>query len=463
MESHAQSVEDYLIEGLSFKLAPGASYVSNRRSVSFFPQGGNSYSSAGVKVIRIALTGEGWLDPSTVRIMYDLNNVSTDPDPGHDKYLRTVGGPWSFFRRMRLLAGGTVIEDIDNYNRTHQQFHTLVSRNKRINDTIEGFGLEADILRFRGAHPDGLPVQDAANYLGISKGLARTALFKPLSGLFTQSKFIPLRYCPLVLEFELVGDPNDPIIWPTVGHSGITGDFDQNNCSNEWMISQVQLKVDLLTLDSSLENEYASHLLAGKSLPINYDTYISQMQTISDYNYSCNITRSLTRLKSVFLNFNGQGIGESVPGALPGIGAECRKDFNDFYHPSGDWLEQFQDKELEIQIQLGSKMFPEYPIRSCQEAFTQLIKCLGIQNSAFHGVDILPLEYRSHKFIVGIDTEKILEAGFTGMNTKAGDLMTIKIKQASGIDRSNICDKLFITLHSDQILNIRDTGVEVFD
>ena len=37
MESHAQSVEDYLIEGLSFKLSPGASYVTNRRSVGFFP------------------------------------------------------------------------------------------------------------------------------------------------------------------------------------------------------------------------------------------------------------------------------------------------------------------------------------------------------------------------------------------------------------------------------------------
>ena len=67
MESHAQSVEDYLIEGLSFKLAPGASYITNRRSVSFFPQGGNAYSSNGVKVARIALTGDGWLDPSTVR------------------------------------------------------------------------------------------------------------------------------------------------------------------------------------------------------------------------------------------------------------------------------------------------------------------------------------------------------------------------------------------------------------
>ena len=80
--------------------------------------------------------------------------------------------------------------------------------------TLEGFGQEADILRFRGAHPDGLPTQAPGNYGGIGKGRAMTALFKPLSGLFTQTKYIPLKYCPLVLEFEIVNDPNDPVIWP---------------------------------------------------------------------------------------------------------------------------------------------------------------------------------------------------------------------------------------------------------
>ena len=57
MEATAQSVEDFLIDGLSFKLRPGASYITNRRSVSYFPQGGNQYSPNGVKVIRLMLTG----------------------------------------------------------------------------------------------------------------------------------------------------------------------------------------------------------------------------------------------------------------------------------------------------------------------------------------------------------------------------------------------------------------------
>ena len=72
-------------------------------------------------------------------------------------------------------------------------------------------------------------------------------------------------------------------------------------------------------------------------------------------------------------------------------------------------------------------------------------------------------EYRSHKLIIGIDTEKILEAGWTGINTKAGDLMCIKVKQASGITQAKICNKMYITLHADCILTIRDSGCEVFD
>ena len=213
MESHAQATEDYLIEGLSFKLAPGASYVTNRRSVTFYPQGGNSYAPNGVKVIRLALTGDGWLDPSTIRVMFDLTNLDTE----FNHTLKTISGPWSFFRRMRLMAGGTIIEDIDNYARTHEMFHKFVSPAKRQKDTTEGFGIEGDILRNRGtgAHPDGLPGQNALTYFGIPPGLGRTVLFKPLSGLFAQQKYIPLRYCPLILELEVVNDVNDPIVWPS--------------------------------------------------------------------------------------------------------------------------------------------------------------------------------------------------------------------------------------------------------
>ena len=39
VEAMANSVEDYLIDGLSFKLSPGASYVTDRRSVTWYASG----------------------------------------------------------------------------------------------------------------------------------------------------------------------------------------------------------------------------------------------------------------------------------------------------------------------------------------------------------------------------------------------------------------------------------------
>jgi hypothetical protein len=64
------AVEDQIIDGLDFKLKPGASYVLNRRFVTFQPSGSNIYTSR--SLIRVVLTGANdWLDPSTLRVMFD--------------------------------------------------------------------------------------------------------------------------------------------------------------------------------------------------------------------------------------------------------------------------------------------------------------------------------------------------------------------------------------------------------
>ena len=114
MEHHVQSVEDSLIGGLSYKLKNGASYVTDRRSVTFFASGGNQYSSAGVKVMRFNLASDAWMDPSTFRIQFQLNNKSFVAD-GINFVLPLSWNPAVFFRRCRITAGGQVIEDIDDF------------------------------------------------------------------------------------------------------------------------------------------------------------------------------------------------------------------------------------------------------------------------------------------------------------------------------------------------------------
>ena len=117
MKHHAQSIDDALIGGLSYKLKPGASYVTNRRSVSYFASGGNTYSPNCVKVMKFNLTGDQWLDPSTFRVAFQLKNHNGHTSGSVPVPIKVQPLSWNpavFFRRARLICGGQVIEDIDD-------------------------------------------------------------------------------------------------------------------------------------------------------------------------------------------------------------------------------------------------------------------------------------------------------------------------------------------------------------
>ena len=60
---------------------------------------------------------------------------------------------------------------------------------------IQGFDSRVD-------KDDGAITQ--ATRLGIPGGSRKYVSFKPLSGLFNQEKFLPLRFCPITIELELV-------------------------------------------------------------------------------------------------------------------------------------------------------------------------------------------------------------------------------------------------------------------
>ena len=458
MEGVANTVEDRLVDGLSFQLKPGASYITERKSVTYHPQGSNIYSTNGTKLIKLLLTGDQWLDPSTFRIMFELQNNENPANGNGHMQLRPLGGPHTFFRRMRILCGGQVVEDIDNYNRVHQMFTILNAKDANINERAEAFGQQFD-------NHYGLAF-DRTTVSGIAPGEAQTVLFKPCSGLFNQPKMLPIRYMPITIELELVHDNTEPIVSATtVGQDNFdVSNAATGNTSLLWQIQNVQVKCDVVTLDNQLDNSYAEHLLSGKALPINYQTYVSQKQSILSGNNGSqkvrlNVTRALTRLKNVFITLDKPAAGQNY--------APKFKEWNSFYSPMEDYTGAQRNswaaagEIADFQVQIGSKLFPEYPIRSHAEAYYQLRKTLG-KHDQHNSFDITQHEYRCRKFIMGIDMEKVLEAGYTGINTRAGDLMNIRFDHATP-DADKWAQSLHIVLTSDQILEVRDSGVQVFD
>ena len=110
---------------------------------------------------------------------------------------------------------------------------------------------------------------------------------------------LPLRYAPVTIEMELVRDRTEPIYRGDVSPNA--ADINNNNNADSWSITNVQVKTDVCVLDNALDNSYAQHLLSGKSLPISYNTFVSQMQTITGQDAPLiNVSRALTRLKSLF-------------------------------------------------------------------------------------------------------------------------------------------------------------------
>ena len=262
-------------------------------------------------------------------------------------------------------------------------------------------------------------------------------MFKPLVCIFNQDKLIPIRYCPLQIKLELINNGADAAFVDLVIAGG--------KYTTHRGISDIQCKCDLLILDSSLDNEYASHILSGKPLPINFSTWNQTSQsTGNDNDFSTHINRSLTRLKSAFITSGNNESGRD-------------KEVDIFYHPvASSTSDQYDlNDEHQVCIQIGSKLVPEYPITSVTGALYQLKKAVGTPFQMY------ARRYRTHKYINGFGLEKFSGAGFTGMNTKAGDLLTLSSRDCADGINGNIPTRVYCCLYYECVLKIKDPGVEM--
>ena len=69
---------------------------------------------------------------------------------------------------------------------------------------------------------------------------------------------------------------------------------------------------------------------------------------------------------------------------------------------------------------VGSKMYPDCPIRSYAECFYNLRKSLGVQANHLHAADIKGHESRNRKFGVGFDTNKCKDWNSQELTLKTG-------------------------------------------
>jgi hypothetical protein len=441
MEQHVANLEPLLIENLSFKLKESAQYITSRRQVTYYASGSNVYSTVGgTRTLTVTMNGSEWIDPSTVHLQYDLRN--TAPSTGV-KSVRPVSGAHCFFQRLRIMTGhGTLVEDISDYNQVHELFSNMKPREEVDNDDILSFGAR---------------VQDTAVTAGALRGVPAgqhmTVSFKPLCGLFSQEKYLPLKYLNgLTLEFTLVNDSEDCIISEPVVDGA---QFTAINTSKSWQIENVQVKAQVVSLDNTMQNQYDKHMLDGGNLPIRFSSIVTSKQHIgtASNDIAINVTRAFSKLKSLYVTMyrNPNNVG--------------MKKFNYFMHPIGvattGNVFYARGHELAFHASIGNRNFPEFPIASISEAYTHLKQASGqkTMSPTFN-------QYLEHKFAFGLDLETVSHVGFTGLNTKNGELLTIRLKAENGNvmnAAANMPTEITVYLVAEAILEASDSGSRIYD
>ena len=126
-------------------------------------------------------------------------------------------------------------------------FCILTPADTRSNVNGEAFGQDWDIRE------DVKSSYTTSSFPGILQGQSQTVLFKPLSGLFNQSKLIPQKMCPITIELELVHDATEPVVSYFAGPI-----FNSSNTTAHWAIQNVQANVICVYLTTTLKTVSSS-------------------------------------------------------------------------------------------------------------------------------------------------------------------------------------------------------------
>ena len=435
MDNIVAEANDVMSPALDFGLPETAQYVQDRRHVNYFPSGSNIYTSAtGNKNLKFYITGEDgtYLDLSSIRMFANLQNDDLD----ERKFLRPLSGLHAFFSRYRCTVGGQLVQDIDQYNRHCELYNSFKSVETRHMDDIESSanprwdddwrhkyanGLDQfvrvnnandDVVRTERQLPTGGDAKDYTDHnkwgkianrytrhsvSGIRGGGEYVRLGHSFKDGFLESGYyLPVRYAPLEIEITIVSDAEEPVIKGVNSASATTigGDrggayFTEGDTFILWQLNNIILRAEVVTLDSSVNNNITSHLLQGGSLKIVYPMChtITQTFNASGTEINMNVVKSASKLNGCFITFyraqrgNHLVAGKEDNYYLPDN--YVNKRFNYFYNPmiisrfndrgygatGDDRGFGFADKNYNIswQLQIANKKYPEFESQSLAE------------------------------------------------------------------------------------------------
>jgi len=425
MESSLSAQEDHVISQLDYTLPKLASFVTERIEAVYVPSGA-VFRPDGLRLLRIPITSDGFIDASTIVIEASVRNHSATK-------MLSLSDPSlaSMIAEMRVFMSGVEVERVQDYGRLVETLNRGLGMEKRINNA----DLELEISRSATGVAEGIGFGNDSGYIhppALNFGVSKTVFHKPLLGICQQKNFIPtwaLTSQGLVLEILLCSGAADPLL--TDADGALAGDPSQ-----DWSIDNVRLHCDIIKINSQMQNSYASHILSGKSLTIPMRSYTTVRFTNSAEQTLLQIPRTFSRLNSVMVTFYKKTGGPASSSAT-----------NYLWAPPDT---------ISTTIQCGSIKFPQNRYQGLKEAYWRYLKGMGLVHSSAHSANVTFHEFSKASFQSHFDLERVPNAPHSGQNTHEG-VLTVDIRGLGATPP----DLIYVHLFHDLLAEISDGQVVV--
>lgn len=507
LEDYRNSIPPALILPLKPDSKGSAAYVKTRTNSTWRASTAEAVTAGGV--VRMNISSElGWLAPETTRLMFTINNlapagqVTADTLDGwaihgppvnlasvwvhHD--LQPAGSAACFISRIRVMVGGVLVEDVDHYGRLHEMLSILEPEDKLLNEGV------SDISSI----PVGGSFANKSFKQVIEGGQSRTvSISLKALGLFSTLRHIPLKYAPITLEISIApasialaqGDialrgVNESDAHPMVPqvmsiNETLTSVDRAIRRSQSFNLTNWQLKADLVTLDSSIDEQFAEQMING-SYDLTFPSLTTDSTTSLAYveNPTLTMSRVLTSIRSVYVTFfeGGNTTRFNDDATLRQYCNQHYTEANMFSTPKphnrnamavGCWSSGSDDGDYEGQLAIGSSLWPDYPMQTAAEMYQSLNRAMGTLSSD-SSISIRPQEFRSgERHVLAFQLEKSPQfAVYTGVSTKTGELIQVRLNKMTNNDtrldnNRKAVTKAFMSLEFDMIVRIRASGVSV--
>jgi len=346
------------------------------------------------------------------------------------KRLRPLGPMSLLFKRVRLLAQGTVIEDQTDFDRLNTLHHKWMSPMQYRDLCNESFPLDDN-----DEFGDKLAGGGSYVHVPINQG-ARTRIQMPFLtlGTFQQPKYLPGRFLNLVLECELTPDATS---WLDTSSRG--------EATHRWALSDINILASCINLDPALDSMISDKVLTGE-IPLPIRTWVTQSQMLTDKDFNLVMTRGVSRLATFVVTYAKAE-------------TEDEKEANCLYFPSD------RQEECEHQLQCGIKKIPAYPVRGCKENYYRGKQALCVAATSQHAYSMNHNKFIRDSYFAALDCEAVCgQAEMTGLNLRGGQQIFFKASNigTTGADATHPT-KAFCHLNYQAMVVMDSSGVTLLE